>query len=483
MKKLFLIALISCFCFASYSQYARDITGSWQGWLTAPGAKLRFVINLTKNGTGYSATFDSPDQKTFGIQASKTIVNKDSLLTELAVMKASYTGKWDGHDAISGVFKQGPGTFDMNLTRMTDAEKEKAGPPVLAFKPQTPKAPFAYNVEDITYENADKSVHFGATFTKPNGEGAFPAVIIISGSGSQDRDGTIGSHKIYAVLADHLTKNGIAVLRVDDRGIGGTSLGNDFAKITSEDFAKDVEAGIAYLESRADVDSKKIGLVGHSEGGMIAPMVAARRRDVAFIVLLAGPGISGEEIWDYQMAQAMVKPALTANDHEKAMQLIRSEFSAFKKNTEYNRVKADMHIAYNNWKRNVPDTMETRLLHGNGDKPFTDWADIMKSANGLYWINYFVNYQPSLNLQKVKCPVLALNGEFDTQISPKENLAGIETGLQTGKNKNYTIKQLPSLNHMFQTSKTPFDVSEKLEETFSPAALQVISEWIKNNTK
>ncbi len=480
MKKLFLIALIACTCLISNAQ---DIAGSWQGILSVPGANLRFVINLTKTITGYSATFDSPDQKAFGIQSTKTVLNKDSLLTELAVMKANYTGKWDGYDAITGVFKQGATSVPLNLKRMTDAEKEKAGPPIATLKPQTPKAPFPYNVEDITYENADGSVHYGATFTKPNGEGKFPAVIIISGSGTQDRDGTIGSHKTYAVLADYLTKNGIAVLRVDDRGIGGTTTGNGFDKITSEDFAKDVETGITYLESRADVNTKKIGLIGHSEGGMIAPIVAAQRRDVAFIVLLAGPGISGEAIWDYQMASSLIKPGLNEIDHEKAMQLIRSGFAAFKKSTEYNRMKADMHAAYNVWKRNVPDTMETRLLAVKGDKPFTDWADIMKASNGLYWINYFFNYQPAVNLQKIKCPVLALNGESDVQVSAKENLAGIEAALQKGNNKKYTIKYLPGINHMFQTCQTPLDDYEKLEETFSPKVLQMIGEWIHANAR
>lgn len=477
MKKLFFIALISCNCMIAYTQ---DMAGSWQGVLSVPGANLRFVINLTKTTTGYSTTFDSPDQKTYGIQSSKTVVTKDSLFTELAVMKANYTGKWDGHDAITGVFKQGPGSVILNLKRMSNAEKEKNGP---SLKPQTPKAPFPYTTEDITYENEDGSVHYGATFTKPNGPGKFPAVIIISGSGSQDRDGTMGSHKTYAVLADHLTKNGIAVLRVDDRGIGGTTMGNDIDKITSEGFAKDVETGIDYLRSRADVDIKKIGLIGHSEGGMIAPMVAAGRRDVAFIVLLAGPGITGEEIWDYQMARAMIKPGLNATDHEKAMQLVRSGFAAFKKSTDHNRMKADIHMAYNTWKRNVPDTLETRLFKVKGDKPFTDWADIMKASNGLYWINYFFNYQPSINLQKVKCPVLALNGESDIQISAKENLAGIEAALQKGNNKHYTIKYLPGINHMFQTSPTPSDDYEQPEETFSPAVLEMISGWIHANVK
>jgi pimeloyl-ACP methyl ester carboxylesterase len=478
MKNLIFILLLG----HSFAAQAQDIAGSWQGVANVQGVTLRFVFNIAKSNSGYSATLDIPQQKALGIQVSKIVLNRDSVLSEMAVLGATYKGKWDGHDSISGVFKQGMIILGLNLKRMSDAEKEKAALATI-FKPQTPKAPFPYNTEDITYENADGSVHYGATFTKPNGPGKFPAVIIITGSGTQDRDGTIGSHKTYAVLADHLTKNGIAVLRVDDRGIGGTTIGNDLDKITSEEFAKDVETGITYLASRADIDTKKIGLIGHSEGGMIAPMVAARRKDVAFIVLLAGPGISGEEIWDYQMGRDLIRPGLNESDHEKAMQLVRSGFAAFKKSTEYNRVKADMRVAYNTWKRNVPDTMETRLFKIKGDKPFTDWADLMKTAHALYWINYFFNYQPAVNLQKIKCPVLALNGESDIQVSAKENLAGIETALQKGNNKQYTVKFLPAINHMFQTTPTLSADYENIQETFSPAVLQVISDWIRATVK
>lgn len=478
MKRLFIVLFFACTCLAANAQ---DVAGSWLGLLNAGGANLRLVLNLTKNGKGYSSTFDSPDQKAFGIQSSKTIVIKDSVITEIAVMSASYKGKWDGHDLITGVYKQGPAIIDISFKRLADGEKISA--PILPPKPQTPKAPFPYNVENITYDNTDESVHYGATFTKPNGEGKFPAVIIITGSGTQDRDGTIGSHKTYAVLGDYLTRHGIAVLRVDDRGIGGTTLGHDIDKVTSEDFANDVETGFAYLQSRADIDKKKIGLIGHSEGGMIAPMLAARRNDVAFIVLMAGPGISGEEIWDMQMERGLIKQGLNEKDYQKASALIHSAFAAFKKSSDYNIIKANIHSAYNTWKRTVPDSMETRLLVVKGDKPFIDWADISKTAHGLAWLNYFLNYQPAINLQKVKCPVLALNGESDIQVTYKENLAGIDAALQKGNNKHYTIKALPNLNHMFQTCKAPLDNYETLEETFSPAALQTISDWIHANVK
>jgi pimeloyl-ACP methyl ester carboxylesterase len=459
--------------------FAQEITGSWQGLIKAGATNLHFVLNLTKNGDTYSASFDSPDQKVFGIAASKTIINTDSVITEMSVMRASYKGKWNGRDEIAGVFSQGAFSTELNLTRLS--ESEKIYPP--AAKPQTPRPPFPYSSENIEYENTDHSLHYGATLTKPNGAGKFPAVIIISGSGSQDRDGTIGTHKPYAVLADYLTRNGIAVLRVDDRGTGKSNIGNDIDKVTSAEFAKDVETGIAYLQSRSDIDIKNIGMIGHSEGGMIAPMVAARRNDIAFIVLLAGPGIPCEKIWDYQMERSFIKSGLNEKEMQKAQQLIRDVFATLKHATDYDTITTNMHSVYLNWKKNVSDSMQARLLTVSNDEAFIQWATLMKKAHALYWTNYFLNYQPAVNLQRVKCPVLALNGESDIQVRCKENLAGIEMALQKGKNKNYKVVAMPGLNHLFQSCKSPLDDYEKLEETFSPTALQVISEWIHAQVK
>ena len=194
------------------------------------------------------------------------------------------------------------------MKRITEAEKaEQAKDPV---RPQTPKPPFSYVSDSVEYDNADKSLHYGATFTRPKGEGKYPAVIIISGSGTQDRDGTIFGHKVYWVLADYLTKNGIAVLRVDDRGAGKSSLGKDINSATSLDFSHDVEASLNYLETRPDVDKKHLGLIGHSEGGIIAPMVAARRKDVSFIVLWGAPAVGGVKTMAAQISYSLKKSGI-----------------------------------------------------------------------------------------------------------------------------------------------------------------------------
>jgi hypothetical protein len=274
---------------------AQDIAGSWQGLIPAGGANLHLVFNIKKTSdTGYTTTFDSPDQKVFGVACSKTYKIKDSVIIEIAIINGSYKCSWDGKDAFTGVYRQGAAKIALDMKMITDAEKATLSKD--PFRPQTPKPPFNYMSDDVEYDNADKSLHYGATFTRPKGEGKYPAVIIISGSGTQDRDGTIFGHKLYWVLADYLTKNGIAVLRVDDRGAGKSSLGKNINAATSLDFSYDVEASLNYLETRSDVDKKHLGLIGHSEGGLIAPMVAARRKDVNFIVLWGAPAVGGSQI-------------------------------------------------------------------------------------------------------------------------------------------------------------------------------------------
>jgi hypothetical protein len=291
MKKL-LISVITL-CITSQLR-AQDLTGGWQGTIPAGSKNLYLVFNINKTGTNtYSSTFDSPDQKAFGIPCSKIIIKKDSLFVEIANAGITYKGLWNGKTDITGTFRQSGRDLPLNLKLM--------------LRPQTPKPPFDYVSEDVEYDNADKSVHYGATFTRPKGSGKYPAVIIITGSGTQDRDGTLFGHKLYAVLADFLTKNGIAVLRVDDRGAGKSTLGSDFKNITSKDFSYDVETSLNYLETRPDVNKKQLGLIGHSEGGIIAPMVAARRKDVSFIVMWGGPETGGAKLNTEQNAYVLKK--------------------------------------------------------------------------------------------------------------------------------------------------------------------------------
>jgi pimeloyl-ACP methyl ester carboxylesterase len=469
MKKiLFAISLL-----LSMHLLSQDIVSSWMGNIPISGKPIRLVFNINKSANGYSATFDSPDQNAFGFACSKVLLQTDSLFIDVASLQIKFAGLWNGKDEVNGIFYQGNGKYTLLLKRLAANEVPKPAP--VKIRAQTPKPPYNYDVEDVLYYNADKSVRFGATFTKPKGDGPFTTIIIITGSGTQDRDGTMFGHKTYAVLADYLTNKGIAVLRVDDRGAGKTTLGKNFMKLTSADFANDVEAGIAYLQTKKEVG--KIGLVGHSEGGMIAPMVAARNQAVNFIVMLAGPGQNGEDIWKYQMQRSFEKTDLSKPHKKLADELVNSMNDAFMHSANYDSVIAEMKSTYAKWKLKVDDSLEAKLFNVAGIEGFTSMAKAYKG--GLSWLQYFMLYNPSIALQKVTCPVLAMNGESDVQVLCKPNLAAVEAALKKGGNKQYTIKAFPNLNHLFQTCNNINQSYEEIDETFAPVALSFIAKFIQ----
>ncbi|MDR3694457.1 alpha/beta fold hydrolase [Mucilaginibacter sp.] len=478
MKKLLIVALAVCF---TGQLKAQDVTGSWVGAISVRGVKLHLVFNIKKTSdTSYSSTFDSPDQKAFGIACSSTFVKKDSLFIGMAIIKGGYKGILAGHDSVSGVFTQGPAKFPLGIKKITDAEKASLSADKV--RPQTPKQPYGYHSEDVEYDNADKSLHYGATFTRPDGDGKYPAVIIISGSGTQDRNGTMLGHQPYWVLADYLTKNGIAVLRVDDRGAGKSSLGTDTNNKTSVDFSYDVEASLNYLETRTDVDKKHLGLIGHSEGGMIAPMVAARRNDVAFIVLWGGPGVNGAKILTEQSALALKEKGMDSVSVAAYKKLHFSILSLFAMSATKADLDQQIPPVVEAWKKE-----QTQKTLDALNVPNATMEDIEKVYDGMYssgWLRFFISYDPATALSKVKCPVLAVTGEKDTQVDAAENLGRIKDVLTKSGNKDFEVKTIPGLNHLFQTAHTG-DVSEyeQISETMSPVAMNIICSWIKIHVK
>lgn len=466
--RLFILATV----LIAKNSIAQDITGIWNGGLSINGNALPLVFTITKSGTQLSSTFDSPAQNAFGINTGATELKNDSLVIRIPLINGSYTGKWNGADSIYGTFQQGNFKAPMVLLK---SKEGKASKPEIK-RPQTPQPPFDYSVEEITYSNQEGTVQFGGTLTLPKNKKDFPAVILISGSGSQDRDGSMFNHKIYWVLADHLTKSGIGVLRVDDRGMGKTSLGPNPAQLTSEDFAKDVEAGLAYLQSRKEINAKKLGLIGHSEGGMIAPMVAARNKNVAFITLLAGPGVPGYEIWNGQMRRNFIKPNLNPEDYNIAADLVNKMNSPFRFSTSADTIKKKMEAVYADWKATNSTIDENKLFLATGINPYKTLVN--QFASGLVWLQYFLNYEPFENLSKVKLPVLAINGSYDIQVLANENINGIDKALKKAGNKQYEVKIIPSLNHLFQTAQKPEQSYENIEESIAQIALEKISNWI-----
>lgn len=444
----------------------KDVEGLWIGNLTVPGGmELRLLFKLSANPDGtINATMDSPDQGAGGIHIDTVEYENRNLKLEIKSIKGTYEGVLkEDNETIEGEWKQAGTSFPLILKRT-----EKA-PDV--SKKQDPVKPYPYIEEEVTYENKEAGVKLAGTLTFPEAEGPFPAVILISGSGPQNRDEGILGHRPFLVLSDYLTRRGIAVLRVDDRGVGN-STGN-FSEATSEDFASDVLSGVEYLKTREEIDSSKIGLLGHSEGGIIAPMIAAESPDIAFIVLMAAPGIVGEELLYRQSALIARAEGASNESIAKNEALMRRMFSIVKEEENTTLAEEKLRIILRSELENMSE--EERINSGYSE------AAIDAQVAGLTspWMRFFLTYDPRPNLMKVKCPVLAINGEKDLQVPPEENLRAIEEALRAGGNQNYTIKELPGLNHLFQTAETgsPSEYA-KIEETISPDALDIIGNWI-----
>ncbi|MBC7494582.1 MAG: alpha/beta fold hydrolase, partial [Flavobacterium sp.] len=289
------------------------------------------------------------------------------------------------------------------------------------------------------------------------------AVILISGSGPQNRNEELLGHKPFLVLADYLTKNGIAVLRFDDRGVGKS--GGDFKTATSADFSTDVESAFAYLKTRSEINSNKIGLIGHSEGGIIAPMIAAKNNEINFIVLLAAPSLKGDKLLLLQKEKI-----------ESAMNISESEI---KKGQEiFSKLYKMMQMKHED--ENIKSYLKTNLASAISE----DAIDGIVKQLDSNWMQYYINYDPIIALSKVKCPVLALNGENDLQVPFKENLTGIKKAISKAKNPHTQFKSYQKLNHLFQTSVTGSPTEyQNIEETFAPVVLKDISDWILQVTR
>ena len=442
----------------------------WEGKIEIQaGLALRVALHVGKDASGnLMATFDSLDQGAKGLKVDSVTLDRSRLTFEMKRILGKFEGTLnkEGTEA-KGTWTQSGAKLPLTLKRADKVTELR--------RPQTPKPPFPYKSVNVTYPNTAAGITLAGTLTIPAGEGPFPAVILISGSGSQDRDETIFEHRPFAVLADMLTRRGVAVLRVDDRGVGGTT--GSPAKATTDDFAGDVQAGITFLKTRPEINAHKIGLMGHSEGGIIAPLVATRSKDVAFIVLLAGTGLPGDEIISLQ-ARA-IGLVMVGKDKEKLSALEKNlEFSkrlraVVKTETDEKKAEAKMKALIDELKASLPDAERKELNDAQG------LVDAQLKAVRSPWSRFFLTYDPRPALTRVRCPVLAVIGEHDLQVPPRENLAEIRKALKEGGNYRVTVKQLPGLNHLFQTSDTgaPSDYV-KIEETIAPTALKEVGDWV-----
>jgi pimeloyl-ACP methyl ester carboxylesterase len=430
-----------------------DIDGDWLGTLDTGMGKLRLLLHLINTEDGLTATMDSLDQGANGLPVTSIARTGASLKFEMKGIGGAYDGTISADlSTFNGTWTQGGKSWPLAFKRVRNAAELELR------RPQNPVKPYPYREEEVSYSNPTAKIELAATLTIPPGKGPFPAVLLIVGSGPHDRDETLMGHKPFVVLADYLTRKGIAVLRADKRGVGKS--GGDYSKAVMADFASDAEAGVAYLKTRVEVNSHKIGLVGHSEGGIEAPMAATHDPDVAFIVMMAGPGVPGDEILQQQVVLIGRAAGKSQEEVEKDAAIQKEVLATVKKDEDDAALEKDLRAVM------------------AGKVPEAQMGMQIKIVSSP-WFRDFLRYDPAATLSKVTCPVLDINGEKDLQVPPEQNLPAIRKALAAGGNKNFEVVELPGLNHLFQTAKTGgVDEYGDIEETMSPVALEKVASWI-----
>ena len=459
MKKILILSLIVSF-FAP-TVYSQDIKGSWSGSLEFGGKKTPLIFNITENDGNYSATLDSPSEGVKDIPVSEVSFDNLKLKLSISNIGMEYEGELK-NDTIFGTFKQMGMTLPLNLCSITDKS-------ILFEKPQDPRKPYPYKSEDIIFDNKKAGISLAGTFTFPDKGDNFSVVVLISGSGAQNRDMEILGHRPFLVLSDYLTLNGIAVLRFDERGVGESE--GDFTSATTEDFASDIESAVEFLKTRKEINIDKIGLIGISEGGIIAPMIAARSNDISFIVMLAGSGVSGDKIL---LRQSEIIARALGMTEDKIAKTNEINKKIYDKITEAKKYVSNEELKdiLNELKTDISEITPASLT-------LEEHIEIYYAQMSSPWMQYFIRYNPAPALEKVRCPVLVLNGSKDLQICPKQNLPAISEALKTGGNTNVTVKEYPDLNHLFQhcTTGLPNEYNT-IEETMSPEVMKDIALWI-----
>lgn len=466
VKTILLFLLVMCFLQANGQHTNDQIAGSWLGVLNTGNIELRLVFNISvTEDASFEATLDSPDQGAIAIPMGEVSLTEDSIRIEAPALMGFYIGKITSPSTIEGEWHQSGSNFKLDL--------DKQGKAIVLNRPQEPQPPYPYMEDEVSFNNAEQGFSLGGTLTLPEGEGPFPVALLVTGSGSQNRDEEIFGHKPFKLIADHLTKRGIAVLRYDDRGVA--SSGGNITGSTTADYAADARSAIEYLLKRSEIDSSRIGVIGHSEGGMIAFMLASAHKDMAFIISLAGPGVDGKTILleqsDFIARLSGVKDSVL-EDNKIVM------------NSVYDIMIANE--SHHVWGEEVLKfTSEHYSEKGAGDYSEEDIERSKKNLLGSIpeasyaWMRYFVMFDPASLFGSIKCPVLALNGEKDCQVLPEKNINAIQDGLLSSGNTSVTTMILPGLNHLFQNCETGLPAEYGIiEETFDQKTLDIMSEWI-----
>ncbi|HBN88879.1 MULTISPECIES: alpha/beta fold hydrolase [Rheinheimera] len=441
-----------------------DLHGAWVGTLQVGSSQLRLRFNISREqDQQYSATMDSIDQGASGIPVSRVSVKQQHIELEIQAAQAVYLGEYQqASEQIQGKWQQGGQAFDLILSRQQQQER----------KPQDPVKPYPYIEEQISFNNAAAGIQLAGTLTRPaNTLHPVPAVVLISGSGPQDRDQQLLGHRPFLVMADYLTRQGFAVLRFDDRGIGKS--GGTFFQATSLDFASDVGAAVRYLQQRTEVRADQIGLIGHSEGGLIAPVVAQQQAGVSFLVLLAAPGVTGAEVSANQFERMLVAQGLTETTVRHAT-TIYTNMNKLAARPEA-PTAAELKAYYQTQWQALPEEIKQQLLPLGGGALSAERLAELQNA----WFRYFQQHDPYMWLSKTTLPTLVLYGSKDRQLDAEINLTAIEHALQAAKNNQYKLLRLPGLNHLFQEANTGrWDEYANIKQTLSPTLLSNLADWL-----
>lgn len=443
--------------------HAPGIAGDWNGALEVGGTRLRLVLHLRSQPDGkLTGTLDSIDQSANGLLLENVRLEAGKLSLEMRIAAASFQGELNAAGTeISGTWKQGGAELPLRLTRGA----------LELRRPQEPVKPYPYEEREVTYDSLAPGVRMAGTLTVPPNARKAPALLLVQGSGNHNRDEQVFGHRPFLVLADYLTRKGFVVLRADKRGVGKST--GVFATATTADFADDALGAVQFLKRQPEIDPARIGILGHSEGGTVGPIAAARSKDVAFLVLMAGMGLSGEEIL-FRQAELMLKVAGAAEEavrRERAVQTM--VFKVVKQEKDASAAEKRLRKEFQNL------TPEEKQAIG-GDAGVQSQIQIVNSP----WFRSLLTLDPAPYLRKVKCPVLALNGSKDLQVPAKEDLEAIGRALKEAGNPDYTLKELPGLNHLFQHCTTGLPAEyQSIEETIAPEALTAIAEWLESHTR
>jgi len=435
--------------------------GTWQGAIETGNMRMRLQLHISHDQAGgLIASVDSLDQSIQGIPASRVSENGSDIKLELPAFDAEYTGTVNtAKNSIAGTWSQSGNTEKLDFRRSERILELR--------RPQNPEKPYPYKVEEVSFAAADGKANLAATLTLPQSNASFPAVLLLGGSGPNDRDETTAGHKTFLVLSDFLTRRGIAVLRYDKRGIA-QSTGN-YAAATLEDFAQDAESALAYLKSRKEVDAKRLGIIGHSEGGILGSLVATRSTDVSWLVLMGTPVTTGERTLLRQSELIARTGGLPEEQITRSLEFDRNAYAVVRgeKNPEAMEKRLNVLVEQSGLSQAMPPAALQAQIR------------VMSSP----WFRDFLIYDPEPVLEKLQCPVLALSGDRDLQVDSTENVPLLRRVYEMSGNKDFTVVEIEGVNHLFQTAQSGSPaLYGAIEETMAPSVLTMVANWIAKHT-